>query len=153
MIVAAACVVASAVWGRSARYRARVLRKVQAESGDADVKALARSDFNKDVHTAVLYAVIAAVAGVGAFASRGYWAALLLLVLLPVVVSVLLSRNFVQRRARSTRDEVELERRAQEVLTQEALAAATVGGPSRSRGASRTSRDSRSAGCTRPAPA
>jgi serine phosphatase RsbU (regulator of sigma subunit) len=121
VIVAAACVASAFVWARSARYRARVLRKVEAESGDADVKALARSDFNKDVHTAVLYAVVGAAAGVAALTSRGYWVALLLLVLAPVAVSLVLSRNFV-RDARVAQGRSELERRAQEVLTQEALA-------------------------------
>jgi serine phosphatase RsbU (regulator of sigma subunit) len=121
VLVAAASIVAAVVWGRSARYRARVLRKVEAESGDDDVKALARSDFSKDLHTAVLYAVIAATAGVAAFADRDVWVALSVLILIPVGVSLALSKNFV-RDARVAQGRSELERRAQEVLTQEELA-------------------------------
>lgn len=121
VLVAAASIGAAIVWGRSARYRARVLRKVEAESGDADIKALARSDFSKDLHTAVLYAVIGTAFGVAAFAARDYWVAVTLLVLVPVAVSFLLSKNFV-RDARVAQGRSELERRAQEVLTQDALA-------------------------------
>ena len=58
-LVAAACVVAAVVWGRSARYRAKLLARLDAESGDDDVKRLARSDLRKDIHTTVLYAVLA----------------------------------------------------------------------------------------------
>jgi serine phosphatase RsbU (regulator of sigma subunit) len=121
VLVALVGIGASVVWGRSARYRARVLRKVEAESGDDDVKALARSDFAKDLHTSVLYAVVAAVAAVAAVADRIYWVGLLVLVCVPAVVSFVMSKNFV-RDARIAQGRSELERRAQEVLTQEALA-------------------------------
>src|SRR5690606_16106313 len=50
-----------------------------------------------------------------------YWVAVFVLVLVPVVVSLILSKNFV-RDARVAQGRSELERRAQEVLTQDALA-------------------------------
>ena len=58
-LVSLGCLVAAAVWGRSARYRQKLYRRLERESGDADLKALARSDFRKDLHTTVLYAVLA----------------------------------------------------------------------------------------------
>jgi phosphoserine phosphatase RsbU/P len=121
VLVGAASIGASVVWARSARYRSRVMRRVDAESGDADAKALARSDYNRDLHTMVLYAVVGAGCLVGAFAERSYWAVVFLLVLVPVAVSFFLSRNF-RRDARLAQGRTELERRAQEVLTQDALA-------------------------------
>jgi serine phosphatase RsbU (regulator of sigma subunit) len=121
VLVGAASLGASIVWARSTRYRSRVLRRVEAESGDADAKALARSDYSKDLHTTILYAIVGGGSFVAAFADRIYLSAILLLVVVPVLVSLYLSRNF-RRDARIAQGRSELERRAQEVLTQEALA-------------------------------
>src|SRR5262245_43754970 len=121
-VVAFACGAAAIAWGRSARYRFRVLQRVEADSGDKDAKALARSDFQKDFHTASLYALVGASCLVGALsADWELWALSLLLVLVPVGASLAFSRTFA-RDARLAQGRSELERRAQEVLTQEALA-------------------------------
>ena len=120
-VVAAGCAVAALVWGRSARSRLRGLRRVQGKSGDVDARALARSDYQKDLHTTVLYAVLAFAALVGAVTDRQVWAIAALLLTGPVVASLVLSRNFA-RDARLAQGRTELERRAQEVLTQEELA-------------------------------
>jgi serine phosphatase RsbU (regulator of sigma subunit) len=121
-VVACACGAAAIAWARSARYRWRVLQRVEADSGDTDAKALARSDFQKDFHTAVLYAVVGASCLVGALsADWELWAYSLLILLVPVATSMVFSRTFA-RDARLAQGRSELERRAQEVLTQEALA-------------------------------
>lgn len=124
MILAAAagaCALAAIVWSRSVRYRLRVVRRVESESGDAEAKALARSDFEKDLHVTVLYSVVAALAGTAAFASDVLVAIAALLLAVPVAATLVFSRNFA-RDARLAQGRSELERRAQEVLSQEDLA-------------------------------
>lgn len=119
--VALACALAAFVWARSARYRLRVVRHIESDSGDNDAKALARSDFQKDLHTSVLYAVVAVAAAVGVVADAEAWSLTMLVLLVPVGASLAFSRTFA-RDARLAQGRSELERRAQEVLTQEALA-------------------------------
>lgn len=121
-LVAAGCIVAAVIWGRSARYRLRVLRRVEADSGDGDLKALARSDVRKDLHTTILYALLAVACLVAAVTPDLPAAmAVLALVLVPVGLSVAFGRNFVSE-ARLAQSRSQLERRAQEVLVQEELA-------------------------------
>ncbi len=120
-VAALACVVAAAVWGRSARYRLRVLRRVEAESQDPDLQAIARSDYRKDLHTTILYGILAVVCAVDSVAHTTDAVLVLLVVAVPAVVSIVLGRNFV-REARLEVMRSELERRAQEVLVQDELA-------------------------------
>ncbi len=119
-IVSLGCLAAAVVWGRSARYRQKLLRRLERESGDADVKALARSDFRKDLHTTVLYSVLALDTAVASLYPESS-AILLILVGVPVALSLVFGRNFVKE-ARIEHSRSELERRAQEVLVQEELA-------------------------------
>jgi serine phosphatase RsbU (regulator of sigma subunit) len=120
-LVSLGCLAAAVVWGRSARYRQKVVRRLEQESGDADLKALAHSDFRKDVHTTVLYGVLWLATAVAAFATTISGALVLLLVLVPVGLSLAFGRNFINE-ARLAHSRSELERRAQEVLVQEELA-------------------------------
>jgi serine phosphatase RsbU (regulator of sigma subunit) len=120
-LVSLGSIVAAAVWGRSARYRERLYRRLQRESGDADLKSLALSDFRKDLHTSLLYAVLAVASGAGAVLGGSAGAIVLALTLVPIVLSLLFGRNFVKE-ARIEHSRSELERRAQEVLVQEDLA-------------------------------
>jgi serine phosphatase RsbU (regulator of sigma subunit) len=119
-IVSLGCLAATVVWGRSARYRQKLLRRLERESVDADVKALARSDFRKDLHTTVLYSILALDTGVAAAYPESS-SLLLALVAVPVALSLAFGRNFVKE-ARIEHSRSELERRAQEVLVQEDLA-------------------------------
>src|SRR5262245_43074993 len=120
-VVAVASLVAAAVWGRSARYRHKLLRRVETQSGDSDLKSIAQSDFRKDLHTTLLYSAIGISCAVGAFAdSTALWA-VYALVLIPVGCSLAVGRDFVKT-ARLEQNRSELERRAQEVLVQEELA-------------------------------
>ena len=120
-VVAVACAAAAAIWGRSARYRQKVLRRVEAESGDTDLKELTLSDFRKDVHTTVLYLVLAASSLAASFVGGGATIVLFALVLVPVSLSFVFGRNFVNE-ARLELRRTQLEQRAQEVLVQEDLA-------------------------------
>lgn len=121
-LVAFGCALAAIIWGRSARYRHRVWRRLEADSGDGDLKALARADVRKDAHTSMLYGVLTVAAGVGAV-TAGMPAAMLVLslVLAPVGLTLVFGRNFVSE-ARLVQHRSQLERRAQEVLVQEDLA-------------------------------
>ena len=121
LVAAVACVIAAFIWGRSARYRYRVLRRIEAGSGDSDAKVLARAEYRKDIHTTILYAVVAVAALVLAAADTTDAVAALVVVLVPAVLTIAYGRNF-GREARLALGRSELERRAQEVLTQEALA-------------------------------
>jgi len=120
-VVAVASLVAAAVWGRSARYRFRLLRRVETQSGDNDLKSIAQSDFRKDLHTTILYVAIGIACGVGAFADTAALWAVYGLVLVPVGFSLAFGRDFVKT-ARLEQNRSELERRAQEVLVQDELA-------------------------------
>jgi serine phosphatase RsbU (regulator of sigma subunit) len=115
------CGVAAAIWGRSARYRAQMLARVQQESGDGDLKALLLSDFRKDLHTAILYGVLTVTTAVLAVFGPGADAWLVLLLAVPIGLSIVFGRNFVAE-ARLEHRRTQLERRAQEVLVQEELA-------------------------------
>ena len=85
LIVAGACAVAAAVWARSALRLQKVAARAQVEFGrTSDAATVARSAFRKDVHSTVLYGVLAVAAGVGAFL-RGDSSWLFSLVLVPVV--------------------------------------------------------------------
>jgi serine phosphatase RsbU (regulator of sigma subunit) len=120
-LVSVGCLVAAAVWGRSARYRQKLYRRLERESGDADLKSLALSDFRKDLHTTVLYAVLALATASAAILGDSGGVLVLLLVAVPIVLSLIFGRNFINE-ARLEHSRSELERRAQEVLVQEELA-------------------------------
>jgi serine phosphatase RsbU (regulator of sigma subunit) len=113
--------VAAGVWGRSARYRQKLYRRLERESGDADLKSLALSDFRKDLHTTVLYAVLALATAAAAILGDSGGVLVLLLVGVPIALSLIFGRNFINE-ARLEHSRSELERRAQEVLVQEELA-------------------------------
>jgi serine phosphatase RsbU (regulator of sigma subunit) len=120
-VVATACVAAAAIWGRSAAYRQKVLRRVVQESADTELRELLLSDFRKDLHTTILYAVLAAAFLAGAFIDASSATVLSVLILVPVGISFVFGRNFV-REARLEHRRTQLERRAQEVLVQDDLA-------------------------------
>jgi serine phosphatase RsbU (regulator of sigma subunit) len=119
--VAVACLVAAAIWGRSAQHLARVERRVRAGHGDDDSASLARTAWEKEVHATALYLLLAvAAAGVALTDdSRADW--LFALVLVPVAASIVNYQRFAPH-ARRFEDRAMLERRAEEVLSQEELA-------------------------------
>lgn len=121
LVVAAACAIASGVWARSSRRLQRVASRAEREFGrESDAATVARSAFRKDVHSTVLYAVLALASGVGSFIQEdSSW--LFALVLIPVAVSIVFGRDFV-RDSRLAESRLALERRAEEVLSQEDLA-------------------------------
>ena len=124
-IIAMACAAAAAIWGRSAVYRRTVIQRVEQESAendvDSDVMELLVSDFRKDLHTTILYAVLAVSELAVAIVDDSSASLLTALILVPVGLTFVFGRNFV-RQARLEHRRSQLERRAQEVLVQEDLA-------------------------------
>jgi phosphoserine phosphatase RsbU/P len=121
LVVAAACALASGVWSSSARRLRKVARRAEREFGrESDVATVARSSFRKDVHAAVLYAVLMVASIAGATMDRSA-SLLFALVLIPVAVSMVFGRDFA-RDSRLAESRFDLERRAEEVLTQDDLA-------------------------------
>lgn len=121
-VVAVAALVAALVWGRSAQRFQRVWQRIEDELGpEADATVLARSAYRKELHTVTLYAVLAIASAVAAVWETDGADYLFALVLLPVGLSMVFGRDF-RREARLAEDRIMLERRAEEVLSQEELA-------------------------------
>jgi serine phosphatase RsbU (regulator of sigma subunit) len=99
-----------------------VWKRVENERGaDADVSVLARSAFRKDLHTTCLYGALAVAAAGIVLAGERIPSLLFLLILVPVGLSVAFGRDFA-RETRLAEDRTTLERKAEEVLSQEELA-------------------------------
>ncbi|HKY68430.1 MAG TPA: PP2C family protein-serine/threonine phosphatase, partial [Acidimicrobiales bacterium] len=121
-LVGVASLVAALVWARSTRRHFVVWKRIEGERGeDADVSVLARSAFRKDLHTTCLYGVLAVAAAGVVLAGERIPSLLFLLILVPVGLSVAFGRDFA-RETRLAEDRTTLERKAEEVLSQEELA-------------------------------
>lgn len=121
-LVALACVAAVLLWGRSAHRHYTSWTRMESEYGSgSDQAVLARGQFYKEVHATVLYGSVGiASAAVSAFGTPES-EVLFALVLVPVGITFFYSRDF-RRVARLAEDRTQLERKAQEVLSQEELA-------------------------------
>jgi serine phosphatase RsbU (regulator of sigma subunit) len=121
-IVAVAAVLAATVWGRSARRLQRVSRRIDKSSGaHSEAAQVARAVLLKDTHATILYGAVALAAAAGAVSMSG-WSDLVSVVLLVPVALSLRYAQLLLNHARLTESRSQLEQRAQEVLTQEALA-------------------------------
>jgi len=121
-LVAVACVVAAVVWGRSTRYLRKVELRVESEFGpENDTTRLARAAFRKELHTTALYLVLAIASASSAVSEQDRVVTLYAFILAPIALTVLYGRDFV-RESRLFEERAMLERRAEEVLTQEELA-------------------------------
>lgn len=121
-LVALACLTAAIVWGRSAQRLQRVWLRIEDQVGpDADATVLARSAFRKELHSSTLYSVLAFASFITAMWDAREADFFFAFVLIPVAVSVVYGRDFI-REARLAEDRSNLERRAEEVLSQEELA-------------------------------
>lgn len=121
LVVAAGCVVGAVVWGSSAQQRVRQLRRLEKSSGDQDAKVLARAGVRNDLHAAGAYLAATVVVAVLALVEVEHVELVAVLLLAPVGATLVFSREF-GREARLAQSRTELEQRAQEVLTQDALA-------------------------------
>jgi len=122
---AVCCAIAAGVWGRAAARLARASRRIQSETASSatgpDAVALVRSAFDKDLHTAILYAVLTVGLFVPSLSKSAWFEIPLLAVGIPVAVSIRFAPRFFDE-ARLAENRALLERRAEEVLSQEDLA-------------------------------
>ncbi|MBV9662183.1 MAG: serine/threonine-protein phosphatase [Acidimicrobiales bacterium] len=119
------CAVAAALWGRAAARLARAARRIEAETASSstgrEATDLARAAFDKDLHTALLYGVLAVGLVVASFSDSAWYEIPLLAVSIPVVMTIRFAPRFFAE-ARLAENRAMLERRAEEVLAQEQLA-------------------------------
>jgi sigma-B regulation protein RsbU (phosphoserine phosphatase) len=119
------CAVAAILWGRGAARLSRAARRIESETASSahgrEATELARSAFDKDLHNAILYGILAVGLAVASLSSSPWYEVPLLAVSVPVAVSVRYAPRFFDE-ARLAENRAMLERRAEEVLAQEQLA-------------------------------
>jgi serine phosphatase RsbU (regulator of sigma subunit) len=120
-LVATAALAAAAVWGRSARRLHRASTRIAKVAASDVPTRLARAAFYKDLHAAVLYLSVAAIAAVESVSRDHRVDYALFALVVPVLVSLRYRKAFVEH-ARLSEARAQVEQRAQEVLEQEALA-------------------------------
>jgi phosphoserine phosphatase RsbU/P len=124
-LVALACVVAALVWFRSAQRLARSAQRiegeVQARGTGQESAEVARTAYHKELHTALLYGLLAFGASLMAAFRTVVLTVPFLVILVPVGLSLVYGRRF-GKAAGLAEERAELERRAEEVLAQEELA-------------------------------
>ncbi|HEV8115118.1 MAG TPA: PP2C family protein-serine/threonine phosphatase [Acidimicrobiales bacterium] len=124
-VLAVACLVSVTLWGRSARRLKRALgrieRTLQRSGGDDEAADLSRAAFRKEMHTTLLYAVLALALGAGAIGGARWTAIPLALCAVPLAMSIGYGRNFVYE-AELAESRSMLLRRAEEVMEQADLA-------------------------------
>jgi hypothetical protein len=130
-VVAAGCLAGTVVWGRSALRLNRACQRIEQDlaaspiQGESPAAELARSDFRKELHTAILYGLLTVVILVTGLSENlsdhVAFDALRLLLLVPVVVSLYNGRRFLDE-ARQAEERFLIERRAKEVASQEVSA-------------------------------
>jgi hypothetical protein len=121
--VALGCLVASAIWGRSALRLERSWRRIKEASGPGSAVAadLVRSAYRRELHNTLLYAIAALTAALGAV-TRNVWFNLpRLLLAVPIGMTIVYGRKFMQE-ADLIEERASLERKAEETLSQEELA-------------------------------
>lgn len=123
--VALACLSATLVWARSARRLARgarrIEREVEARGTDQGSSEVARTAYRKELHTALLYALLTLGASLMAAFRTVVLTVPFLVILVPVGWSLVYGRRFGAV-ANLFEERAGLERRAEEVLAQEELA-------------------------------
>ncbi|MCA1691027.1 MAG: serine/threonine-protein phosphatase [Actinobacteria bacterium] len=123
LVVAAGCLAAAVVWGRSALRLERSWKRIQSRSADGGTGAadLARSAYRKEVHNTLLYLIAGVSALIGGLTDNLLLNLPSLLIAVPIVMTLAYGRRFT-READLLEERAALERRAEEVLSQEELA-------------------------------
>ena len=124
-VLSVVCLVSVTLWGRSARRLRRALgrieRTLQHSGGDDEAADLSRAAYRKELHTTVLYAVLALALGAGAVGGARWTAIPLLLCAVPLAMSIGYGRRFIIE-AELAEQRSMLLRRAEEVMQQADLA-------------------------------
>ncbi len=122
LVVALGCAAAAIIWGRSALRLQRSYRRLRDGGPGTEVAAdLARSAYRKELHNTLLYVIAAFTAALGSLSSGQWVNGLRLLIALPIAMTFIFGRRFIEDAGR-IEERAHLERRAEEVLSQEELA-------------------------------
>jgi serine phosphatase RsbU (regulator of sigma subunit) len=127
VVVGVGCFIAFSVWTRSALRLRRACQRIEHDlaaspnEGGSPAAELARSDLRKEVHTAVLYGLLAVVNIVAGMSDHAAYNSPALLLLVPVALSLQYRRRILDE-ARQAEERFLLERRAREVTGQEVSA-------------------------------
>ena len=117
--LAVACMVSVVLWGRSARrlHRAlgRIERTLERSGGDDEAAELSRAAYRKEMHTTLLYAVLALSLAAGAVGGARWTAIPLVLCSVPLAMSIGYGRRFIIE-AELAEQRSMLLRRAEEVM-------------------------------------
>ena len=120
--IAVISVIAGVVWSRWARALGRVTRRVSMDFGaTSDAAELARAMWWKDVLTSALFAMVAIASAGLAIYGQGSARLLVGIALVPAILALLTSRA-TGRVSAMTSARLEIEKRAEEALSQEELA-------------------------------
>ena len=121
VLTALLCAASAITWGRSARQQQRIADRLRPEQeGSTEAAELSRGTFQKDLLVTITFA-LAAVAALVAAAVDDWGLVAFGLLAAPAAVSMVLGRGF-PRLARLYQARWDLERRAEETLSQEELA-------------------------------
>jgi hypothetical protein len=118
MSIAVISVVAAILWGRSAVFRARFVRRLDERGEDPEARLLATGRLTRDLHAVGVYLVIALTCALAAITQSAHSVYALTLLLIPVGSSIWLARN-ARKEARVSWLRLDLEERAQQVIGQE----------------------------------
>ncbi len=115
-------VIAVVVYARSARHRWRLVKLIETEpNADAEAHSLAFAAWRKELHSALVYLLLALIAGFMALTQSDYFYMVFGVMIIPAAASVWWSRTSVLE-ARMARNRYGIERRASQALEQEQLA-------------------------------
>ncbi len=119
LVLAVGCVAAVVVWARSGQRLHRAQRRIAAALGADDPSTeAARLAYRRDLHTALLYGILAIALAVASLSGRTEFDVPMLLLLVPIAITVRYGRRFFAEAALTEARWVR-ERRAQEVLNQQ----------------------------------
>lgn len=125
LAVAIGCALAAFIWLRSSFRLERSWRRIERLVGEAgrgqDAANLAFFAFRKELHTGLLYLILAGALAFGSVRKRPEFDIPMLLLLAPVFGTLVYGRRFL-RQAQAVEARTLLERRAEEVIEQEATA-------------------------------
>ena len=123
LVVALGCTVAAVIWGRSTLRLQRSWRRIRGSSlpGSSQSADLARSAYRKEFHTGLLYAIAGVTLAAGSLSSNPWLRAPWLLLGIPIAMTIIYGRRFLEE-AGLIEERASLERRAEEVLSQDQLA-------------------------------
>jgi serine phosphatase RsbU (regulator of sigma subunit) len=120
--LAVLCLAATVVYARSARHRWRLVKLIEADhNADVEAHSLAFAAYRKELHAALVYAVLAPAAALVATSDDIDMVLVFGVLAIPALISLWWSRNSV-REARMARNRYDIERRAEQALEQEQLA-------------------------------